>query len=212
MEFKEFPKIYRVSRPCVISEKIDGTNGQICITEDGEFLIGSRSRWITTETDNHGFARWAEENKSELLRLGVGCHFGEWWGQGIQRTYGLKEKRFSLFNTARWSDPATRPTCCHVVPVLFEGTFNTAQIEQCLADLRATGSRASPGFMKPEGIVCFHCQGNFSLKKTLEKDEEHKSQQKHGTVCATKAPPPECMEDGQHSLQQGHAARVTRSA
>lgn len=33
------------------------------------------------------------------------------------------------------------------------------------------GSVAAPGFMKPEGIVIFHVQGNFGLKKTLEKDE-----------------------------------------
>jgi len=169
-------KIYRVSRPCVITEKIDGTNAQICITEDNQVLAGSRSRWITPESDNFGFARWAAEHQEELLKLGTGTHYGEWWGQGIQRAYGLKEKRWSLFNTSRWSDPATRPTCCHVVPVLYEGLFDTAKIDECIARLRLFGSVASPGFMRPEGVVCFHTQGNFSLKKTLEKDEEHKSQ------------------------------------
>ena len=69
MDFIKFPKIFRVSRPCVITEKIDGTNAQICITEEGEFLVGSRTRWITPEDDNYGFARWANENKEELLRL-----------------------------------------------------------------------------------------------------------------------------------------------
>lgn len=173
-EFTEFPKIYRVSRPCIITEKIDGTNGQICITDQGDFLIGSRTRWITPETDNHGFARWAVANKEELLKLGVGKHYGEWWGHGIQRTYGLKEKRFSLFNTLRWSDASVRPACCGIVPVLFEGMFETVQVEKCINRLRSEGSVAAPGFLKPEGVVCFHVQGNFSLKKTLEKDEEHK--------------------------------------
>jgi hypothetical protein len=178
IDFIEFPKIYRVSRPCVVTEKIDGTNAQICITEEGEFLTGSRNRWITPDDDNHGFARWANENKVELLRLGVGRHYGEWWGQGIQRGYGLKEKRFSLFNTSRWFDSSVRPLCCHVVPILYEGMFDTAKIEECIAKLRLVGSIASHGFMRPEGIVCFHTQGNFALKKTLEKDEEHKSQRK----------------------------------
>jgi hypothetical protein len=173
-EFTEFPKIFRVSRPCVITEKIDGTNAQICITEDGEFLTGSRTRWITPLDDNHGFSRWAHENKEDLLKLGVGRHYGEWWGSGIQRGYGLKEKRFSLFNVSRWSDVSVRPACCHIVPVLFEGMFETARVEECIAALRINGSSAAPGFMKPEGVVCFHCQGNFGLKKTLEKDEEHK--------------------------------------
>jgi len=178
-EFIEFPKIYRVSRRCIITEKIDGTNGQICITKEGDFLIGSRSQWITPETDNHGFAKWAIENKTELLKLGVGRHYGEWWGQGIQRTYGLKEKRFSLFNVSRWADASVRPSCCHIVPVLFDGIFDTARVEECIAKLRTDGSVAVPGFMRPEGIVCFHVQGNFGLKKTLEKDEEHKSQYKN---------------------------------
>lgn len=176
IEFKEFPKIYRVSRPCIISEKIDGTNGCICITEDGEFFIGSRTRWITPSNDNHGFARWATENKTELLKLGVGLHYGEWWGQGIQRTYGLKEKRFSLFNVSRWADAIVRPTCCYIVPVLYEGIFDTSKVDDCITRLRLEGSVAAPGYMRPEGIVCFHIQGNFGLKKTLEKDEEHKSQ------------------------------------
>jgi hypothetical protein len=175
MDFTEFPKIYRVSRPCIISEKIDGTNAQVCITEEGEFLTGSRTQWITPANDNHGFARWANENKDELLKLGVGRHYGEWWGCGIQRGYNLKEKRFSLFNTYHWSDAAVRPACCHVIPVLYEGMFDTAKVEECIALLRSNGSVASPGFMRPEGIVCFHVQGNFALKKTIEKDEEHKS-------------------------------------
>jgi hypothetical protein len=176
IDFIEFPKIYRVSRPCVITEKIDGTNAQICITEEGEFLTGSRTRWITPESDNYGFARWANENKAELLNLGIGKHYGEWWGQGVQRAYGLKEKRFSLFNTSRWLDDSVRPSCCHVVPVLYEGMFDTSKVEECIARLRSEGSIAAPGFMRPEGIVCFHVQGGFGLKKTLEKDEEHKSQ------------------------------------
>jgi hypothetical protein len=31
MEFKEFQKIPRLRRDCVITEKLDGTNAQICI-------------------------------------------------------------------------------------------------------------------------------------------------------------------------------------
>ncbi len=62
IEFEGFGKIARLSRECVITEKIDGTNAQICITEDGQFLTGSRTRWITPEDDNFGFsksANWA---------------------------------------------------------------------------------------------------------------------------------------------------------
>jgi len=175
--FKGFSKIARLSREILVTEKLDGTNSQITITEEGDFLTGSRNRWITPSDDNYGFSRWANENKEELMKLGVGTHFGEWWGKGIQRGYGLNEKKFSLFNTSRWSNDLIRPSCCSVVPILYEGMFDTNKIEECLAELRDKGSVAAPGFNKPEGIVIFHKQGNLLFKKTCEKDEEHKFQQ-----------------------------------
>ena len=178
MEFKEFPKIARLSREMVITEKIDGTNGQIYIGEDGEFLVGSRTRWITPENDNAGFARWALENKGELLKLGVGSHFGEWWGQGIQRNYGLKEKRFSLFNVHRWLGNPDLPKCCSVVPLLYTGIFNINEIESTIQRLVTSGSIASPGFMKPEGVVIYHTAAKTLFKKTIEKDEEWKGKSK----------------------------------
>ena len=174
MEFKEFPKIPRLSRAVVITEKIDGTNGQILITEDGQFFVGSRTRWITPENDNYGFAKWAYENKEELMKLGPGSHFGEWWGQGIQRNYGLKEKRFSLFNTSRWNNAEDRPKCCGVVPILKEGIFDTCDITEVLRVLKENGSVAAPGFMKPEGVVIYLSAARIYMKKTIEKDEEPK--------------------------------------
>lgn len=176
-DFVEFPKIPRLSRECVVTEKIDGTNGCIYIGADGEFLVGSRTRWITPEADNHGFARWAYANKDELMKLGPGRHFGEWWGQGIQRGYDLKEKRFSLFNVIRWGDDAARPACCHVVPTLIRGDFHSDLIGAAMRHLREHGSVASPGFARPEGVVIYHVAGNLYFKKTIEKDEERKGKQ-----------------------------------
>jgi len=179
-EFIKFKKIPRLSRECIITEKIDGTNGCIYVGEDGEFLVGSRSRWITPEQDNFGFARWAYEHKDELIEgLGFGTHYGEWWGSGIQRGYDLPkgEKRFSLFNTRRWTDDV-RPSCCHVVPVLYTGIFDTQEVNAALHRLRLYGSSASRGFMKPEGVVVFHIAGNLMFKKTIEKDDEPKGKVK----------------------------------
>lgn len=172
--FVEFKKISRLSREVVVTEKLDGTNAQIFIGEDGTFLTGSRTRWITPESDNHGFSRWAHEHKEDLLTLGPGSHFGEWWGLGIQRGYGLAEKRFSLFNVSRWSDDSVRPKCCHLVPVLGRFIFDTEMICLCIDRLKSEGSLAAHGFMKPEGIVVFHTAGNLMFKKTIEKDEEWK--------------------------------------
>jgi hypothetical protein len=196
-EFVAFPKIARLSREIIITEKIDGTNGTIYIGEDGEFLVGSRTRWITPENDNHGFARWAYDHKDELIAgLGVGWHRGEWWGSGIQRGYGLPkgEKRFSLFNTVRWclfgdepklipqQDPRmgkyqdVLPRCCGLVPVLYRGEFDTEEIDAALDGLRLDGSVAAPGYFNPEGVVIYHTAGNVMFKKTIKNDEKGKGE------------------------------------
>lgn len=200
MEFTEFPKISRLTRNIIVTEKIDGTNAQVVIENAdlisdwsgsaatpwlkkvesplGVFGIAaaSRSRYITVHNDNFGWANWVAANAQELIKLGPGRHFGEWWGSGIQRGYGLPqgEKRFSLFNVSKWADDAVRPSCCHVVPTLGLYTFDTAFVEACLEELRVTGSKAAPGFMKPEGVVVFHTAGGQLFKKTIERDEEPK--------------------------------------
>ena len=149
--FEAFESIARLSRNCVISEKIDGTNAQVCVLEDGRVLAGSRTRLITPEDDNMGFARWVAEHADELRTgLGPGKHYGEWWGSGIQRRCGLKEKRFSLFNAGRWTDDV-RPACCHVVPVLFQGIFTSDAVDAALAKLAAEGERRRPRIHGPRG-------------------------------------------------------------
>jgi hypothetical protein len=198
MKFEEFQKIPRLSREIVITEKIDGTNAQIVIVqrdaltpEDREtphvsivangfdwlMFVGSRKQWINEQNDNAGFAKWAYSHAQELVTgLGEGRHYGEWWGAGIQRGYGLKEKRFSLFNTSRWADGGkdVRPACCGVVPVLYQGMFDTEMVRVVLFDLEHNGSRAVPGFMNPEGIVIYHIAGNLYFKKTIKNDEKPK--------------------------------------
>jgi hypothetical protein len=181
VEFEAFQKIPRLlKRTCTITEKIDGTNAQVYIPEDdGPILAGSRNRWLTVESDNFGFARWVADHADELRALGPGRHFGEWWGCGIQRRYGLSEKRFSLFNTGRWRKPGggsyvdELPPCVHVVPVIYEGPFSTIEVEICLEKLGTSGSVASPGFTNPEGIVIWH-HASRTLHKVTLGDDGHK--------------------------------------
>lgn len=167
--FEGFPKIPRLNRNVIITEKLDGTNAQVIITEDGQVGAASRNRLITEEDDNYGFARWVNANRGELLKLGPGRHFGEWWGQGIQRGYGLAEKRFSLFNTSRWVDNPSRPSCCHVVPVLYQGLLE--DVEGVLESLRMMGSVAAPFFANPEGIIVYHTAARQMFKVLLDHDD-----------------------------------------
>jgi hypothetical protein len=205
LEFQEFEKISRLNREVIVSEKIDGTNGQVHIRPaEGSQLemgydiqvdiggvphymrAGSRNRWVLHlgTDDNNGFGRWVHQHAHELAALGPGAHFGEWWGAGIQRKYGLTEKRWSLFNVGRWvqaggaplqEKQAYAPACCHVVPILSVG-IGFDPVIAGLTWLREKGSQAAPGFMKPEGVVAFHTHSRTLFKVTLERDEEHKSQ------------------------------------
>ena len=194
----------RLTREVIITEKIDGTNAQVVIAAIGDLtpkegpcvvavdaergwclLVGSRTRYITPSDDNFGFAAWCRDHASDLFTLGHGRHYGEWWGSGIQRGYGLPkgEKRLSLFNTTRWALHGTElqpgqdvlPPCVGLVPVLYRGLFHEAKVDNYIEKLRHEGSVAAPGFMDPEGIVVFHTASNTMFKKTVKKDEQPKS-------------------------------------
>jgi hypothetical protein len=69
------------------------------------------------------------------------------------------------------------------VPVLYRGPFGAVEPitdipiqpwRDALEDLRLFGSRAEPGFMKPEGIVVFMHASRTMHKVTLEGDEQPK--------------------------------------
>jgi len=171
MGFRAFNKIPRYSRNCIITEKIDGTNGQITIDGGNNMYVGSRNRWITPENDNYGFAKWARENEENIKEcLGVGTHYGEWWGHKIQRGYAMEDRVFSLFNVKRWADKPL-PDGVSTVPILHQGEFADWAIATCMDCLNAHGSMASPGFNNPEGIVIYHIAGNCLFKKTLLNDD-----------------------------------------
>ncbi len=179
LTFERFPKMARLKRECVITEKIDGTNAQIVFNEDGEILTGSRNRIIVPGDDNYGFADWAYTNQIKLFKvLGKGRHYGEWWGSGIHRNYGMTERHFSLFNVARWlQDDTTKLTAVpglSVVPILYQGVFEEAASDLAMRELKDEGSMAVRGFPKPEGICIWHSATRAYYKRTFEHDETGK--------------------------------------
>ena len=208
VQFEAFPKIPRLNRDMIVTEKIDGTNACVVIerqedevaepelidghvpyvgylAEHGVYRVyaQSRSRIIVPgKNDNAGFAGWVWGNADALVEsLQVGRHFGEWWGSGINRAYGLKngDKRFSLFNVKRWVElPFERYGLDNVsaVPVLYEGPFDTDVANGIVSGLRIDGSVAAPGYMNPEGVIVYHTAANSLFKVTCDKDEKPKGQ------------------------------------
>lgn len=174
-QFREFPKITRIyEQDVVVTEKIDGTNGLVFIPDDLSFVrAGSRTRWISTTDDNYGFAKWVDANAADLLKLGPGYHYGEWWGQGVQRKYGMSQKVFSLFNTHRWNDPIVRPACCDVVPTLFAGPAVEA-IARFVDSLKVSEAAANYGatFENPEGVLMYFTKAGCYFKAPIEKERK----------------------------------------
>lgn len=188
MEFKPFEKINSLRKvEMSITQKIHGTNAQVFITEctdesqvtpdsviiDGKaynLRCGSRNRWIYPGDDNYGFATFVHQHKEEFVRrLGVGQHFGEWAGLGINSGEGLSEKVFVLFDFWKYPPERLLPPGCKVVPVLYQGPFDLEKIEEVMNELKVNGSRLCPGFMRPEGVV-INTMGH-RLKKVFEAEE-----------------------------------------
>lgn len=182
-----------------ITQKIHGTNAQIIIVPVNDFSpkdqsevdavnadimspfvwvegklyqleIGSRTRFIVPGDDNYGFARFVRENKVEIVaKLGPGTHFGEWAGPGINSGEGLKEKMFVLFNHYRFPPERPLPKNCTVVPILYTGPYSDQAVRDVLLDLKTNGSKLSPGFMRPEGVVIEVAGKRY--KKVFEPEE-----------------------------------------
>ncbi|MEU9871136.1 RNA ligase family protein [Actinomadura sp. NPDC048021] len=154
---------------------------------DGEaYFVGAQSRnrllpmgprgmddvsW--RKQDNAGFAQWVRENSEALaLTLGEGYHYGEWYGAKIGRKYGLDHRRFALFNVGRYGplDLEAVPGL-ETVPVLYQGQFSTEDALEIYEELMVTGSRAVPGWDKPEGIIVYHCGSKQVYKVTDQGDK-----------------------------------------
>lgn len=212
-DYPKFQSIPRYFRDAVITEKVDGTNGLISIQPfpdiigtgewespavfdhvswvrlaDGSAVAvkaGSKNRWLAQSDDNFGFAKWVLNNAATLVAdLGEGMHYGEWYGSGIQRGYGLTKgaKKFALFNVHRWSPAVFTTPNLVVVPTLHvslgEHRSLSEDVNACLEMLEQKGSVMEPGFMNPEGVVIYHTHAKQYFKATLDHNDAHKGESK----------------------------------
>ena len=185
---------------CVISEKIDGTNGLIEIqnkannSNTGSMIVkfGSRNRYISFSDDNAGFANFfrhyekkfknmakeiiassynedsqTDEIPTENYPLRI---YGEWFGKGIQRGYGLDDKYFMPFSSfyAEHMIKAGIPNI--MMPnIMYTGKFSLEVVDNCMNCL-TSGSfhNLITNYDNPEGIVIYFPKYNFRLKQTFE--------------------------------------------
>jgi len=164
-EFRAWPKIKRDPVWMRVTEKIDGTNGCIVVTAHGVFAQ-SRKRLITPQQDNFGFAAWVQANEEALYALGPGYHYGEWYGLGIQRGYGLDHRRFALFG--HWHELSSALTLevpeLELIPEQYRG-----EIEP-LAEGIPEPFKSWRGDCLAEGIVVEYISGRLILRQKIITD------------------------------------------
>lgn len=176
--YNSFPSIERLENIyCIISEKIDGTNGLIEINETN-VRFGSRNRYISFSDDNAGFANFFKDyearfkdaakdittDESYPLRI-----YGEWFGRGIQRGYGLKDKFFMPFSFFYGEKLIEYQVPNVIAPnIMYTGKFSMEVVSACMQQLKLNGSGIVKGYKQPEGIVIFFPKYNFRLKETFD--------------------------------------------
>lgn len=200
-EFKSWGSTPRENKNKTITEKIDGTNACI-VAQNGKVTAQSRKRIITPDEDNYGFARWVYDNAGALLdTLGYGYHYGEWYGEGIQKNpLGIEGKRFALFHPTKYNEAngfdLSRVDGLETVPLLHHGQCDVWTIPNIMQDLETYGSKVKgaktqkvtteiPGlgydgnmeWMRPadaEGIIIWNNETRTRTKMLLKDDAFHK--------------------------------------
>ena len=169
--FKTWGKTQRYEGLTITAtEKLDGTNACI-IVQAGEIVgVQSRNRMIEVGDDNFGFALWVDNNKDDIVKLGEGYHYGEWYGEGIQKNpHMIEGKRFALFNTHRPQD--SLPACVELVPVLYSGVYlGQHHVDDLMSNL-SDAYKVKGNGSKPEGIILYFHQHRQSLKYTFNNNK-----------------------------------------
>lgn len=189
-KFVAYPKTRRLEDETVtISEKVDGTNGVLFIhkphlcdvlngsTDAPYILAGCRSRWLkdddTKSWDNHGFGKWVAENAQALHALPEGFHYGEWYGKGINHGYGMKERRFMLFNRKRYENLTYLPKCVELETII-EDDVPVAELSSVIDRIKnkatVNGSFHIPESGMVEGLIM-----RFKLSARVYKEVWNKS-------------------------------------
>jgi hypothetical protein len=195
-EFKSWGSTTRENKNKTITEKIDGTNACI-VAQDGKVTAQSRKRIITPDDDNYGFARWVYDNAGALLdTLGYGYHYGEWFGEGIQKNpLGIEGKRFALFHATKYTEQngyeLSKVDGLETVPLLHHGQCDVWTIPDIMDDLEYKGSKVVGAKRQvvskmhfdyeraadAEGIIIWNNETRTRTKMLLENDAFHKWEQ-----------------------------------
>ena len=193
-QFKGWGSTTRENKNKTITEKLDGTNACIIIY-NGQVQAQSRKRMITPDDDNFGFAKWVYDNAGVLTdTLGYGYHYGEWFGEGIQKNpLGIEGKRFALFHPTKYSEAngyeLNKIGGLETVPLLHHGQCDLYTIVDVMEDLNEYGTKVVGAkreikelpwgdtyerAVDAEGIIIWNNETQTRTKMLLKDDAFHK--------------------------------------
>jgi hypothetical protein len=119
--------------------KLHGTNSSVCYNSNGDLWAQSRTKIITPENDNYGFAKFVEDNRNDFLTymdvlsedLGLSSGetlvlYGEWAGKGIQSGVAISEldKFFCIFEHCVFSEEGYKWVEPNDINVFFDTEAN----------------------------------------------------------------------------------------
>ena len=120
MDFNRYQHIERIGTDevegiefgeCYIFYKIDGTNGQVYLDDEGNIAAGSRNRVLTLDNDNADFYQYVLQNeriKNYLAKHPDHRLYGEWLVPHSIKTYRDDAwRRFYIFDIALHKDDGT---------------------------------------------------------------------------------------------------------
>lgn len=160
-----------------ISVKLHGTNACIALSRDGKYFTQSRTRIVTPQNDNEGFASWAYQDdvksfftsilQERLEKNNSECEYiyGEWCGRGIQRGTAINtvdDKFFYVFDDDKrlstFPNVYNRFIIKHNMIIDFSKDDEMESILQSIADEVGNECPFSKNVLsvegRGEGIVC----------------------------------------------------------
>lgn len=154
MEFKKYIHLERFGTAEVegievgttyVFPKIDGTNGSIWLTDDGEVSAGSRNRDLSKGDDNAGFFAWVKQQDhiAQYLKKNPShTLYGEWLVPHSLKTYRDDAWRnFYVFDVMSgdefipfddYKDGLDRHGITHLSPIAIVRNGNEVSYQKCL--------------------------------------------------------------------------------
>lgn len=145
--------------------KLDGTNAQVWMNEDGEICCGSRNRELTIGADNAGFMAWAveQENIKQYFRKNpTHTLYGEWLVPHSLKTYRddawrklyvfdvYDHSTGALVHYENYKDGLDRHSIDYLPPLAIVRNGSYEKYEKCL-EKNVFGIKDGEGF--GEGLV-----------------------------------------------------------